>query len=226
MEGKCQNCYWRKQECLFHPISTHVSGATLESLTTNHIHYNNRKSAVPGTSQLVNAGVGQGYRVAPMPTYSQANIYHPIPLQQLPFFVYSPADMEGGRPAKRRQPMQECNAHSNIPAGPKFATASVIPESTIPAAETSEVDKEKNKVTKCTGTLMPSLASATSTSPVHSDTSESRPQAIRDDRRPKAQPKFRLRQAMRKSTITSVMSISNLVTNFDAVAGNYCSGNV
>lgn len=224
MVGKCQNCYWRKQECIFHPISTDVSGAVLESLTTNHIRYN-QQSSVPGTSQLINSGVGQRHRVAPIPAYSQTNIYHPIPIQPLPFFVYPPADMEGGRLSKRRKTMQECNAHSNVPAGPKFATARVNSESTIPAAETGEVGKETHKVAECTGTLMPSVASATSTSPVHSDTSESRPQAIRDDRCPKAEPKFRLCQAMRKTT-TSVMSISNLVTNFEAVAGKSCSGNV
>lgn len=197
---------------MFQPNSTDVSGAVLEPLTTNHIHYNNRKNSVAGTAQLINAGLGQAYRVAPMPTYSQTNIYHPIPLRQLPFFVLSPADMEGRRSAKRRKTMQEWNAHSNVPADPKLAAARVSPETTMPAAETSEVDtaKENNKATRCTGILMPSQASATSTSPVHSNTSESRPQVIRDDRRLKAQLKSRLRQATRKST-TSVMSLSNLV---------------
>ncbi|KAJ6436536.1 RNA-directed DNA polymerase from transposon x-element [Purpureocillium lavendulum] len=76
-----------------------------------------------------------------MPTYSQTDIYHPIPLRQLPFFVLSPADMEGGRPAKRRKTMQEWTAHSNVPADPKLAAARVNPETTIPAAETAYIDQ-------------------------------------------------------------------------------------
>ncbi|KAJ6443575.1 kinetochore protein fta4 [Purpureocillium lavendulum] len=223
-EGKCQNCYWRKQECIFQPISTDVSGAVLKSVITNHIHQENRKTWMPGPSHLVGAASGQGFRVATMPPFSQASsIHHAVPLPQVPFFVYSRADMEEPRPAKRRKTMQERSVNRAGPAEPKASTAraaSLSAGSMKANADDAENAKENNKRhLQYTGILTPPQTAATlSTSPVRSETSE-RPYSPRDDPRPKLQPKSRRLPAPHSSSTASVMSLSNLVNDFDAVAG-------
>jgi len=164
-----------------------------------------------------------GFRVETLPPFPQTNIHHPVPLQHVPFFVYSREDMEDARPAKRRRTMQERSGNSTTPMKRSSSTTQAAAGSIAFMANTHgdvENARENSKVPRGSGILTPAQTSVASTSPVYSDTSEARFQALYDeqDRRPKAQPKSRLPQAWRNRS-ASVMSLSNLVNDFEAVAG-------
>lgn len=218
MEGKCQNCYWRKQGCAFEPISTDAHAAVLKSLITEHIHHEIHSKA-PSSWQFINAGIRQGPNVAPMPTFSHTALHCSSTLQQLPFDTNSAADVESGRHRKRLKIMQEGSANSMDPVQPRLTIAHSPSKCTSPAEDTRD-DKSiegNKKAASFTGIVEPLQASATSTSLVRSGMPKSRRHILQDNSRRIAQPKSSGYQRSRDST-ASVMSLKNLVNNFDAVA--------
>lgn len=218
------NCYWRKQGCAFEPISTDAYGAVLKSIITDHIHHENH-SKVSGTVHLVYAGVRQGPNVARLPTISHINMRDSTTLQQLPYYVNSAADIESGRPSKRHKVMQEINANSMGPAGNWLTTAHSASRCTSLADGTTrdhKVIEENGKAASCTGIVKPLQTSTINTSLAQLEMSKSRRHVLQDESHRIAQPKSSGYQRSRNST-RSIMSLRNLVNNFDAVAEKTCS---
>ncbi|KAK4077972.1 hypothetical protein Purlil1_12170 [Purpureocillium lilacinum] len=190
-----------------------VSGAALKSVITNHIHQDSPNSWASGI-------MNPGFRVETLPPFPHTSIHHPEPLQHVPFVVYSREDMEDARRAKRRRIMQERSVNSMTPM--KTTTQGSPGRIDFTGTTHGDVEnaRETNKIPRCSGILTPVHTSVASTSPVYSDTSEARMRVLYHEEgvRPKVRPKTGLPQAWRNRS-ASVMSLSNLVNNFGAVAG-------
>ncbi|GJN76015.1 hypothetical protein PLICBS_010126 [Purpureocillium lilacinum] len=116
--------------------------------------------------------------------------------------------------------MQERSVNSTTPMKPTTLAGSGSINFTRTTHGDVENATESTKIPRCSRILTPAHTSVASTSPVYSDTSEARMRVLyyEEDRRSKVQPKSRRPQAWQNRS-ASVMSLSNLVNDFEAVAG-------
>lgn len=184
----------------------------MKSVIINHIHQDSRNSRVTGT-------MNSEFRAETLPPFSYSSVHHPVPLRHVPFFVYTREDMEDARAAKRRRTIRDCNVNSMEPMKPATQAVSGSVDFMGTTHRDVENARENTKIPRCSEILTPAHTSVASTS-LYSDNSETRMRVLyhEEDTRSNVQPKPRLPRAWQNRS-ASVMSLSNLVNNFEAVVG-------